>query len=151
MTTDPHYDNDIAKEVARVQYAVSPHNNLYHTAAIARHVYHTKNPGLDSSLLAIPPGDEWTPYIPHPVHEPFPIAMVNREPYVPPNHHDIYTPQNEAWLNGLWYAKKNVFIQSPTLNADPLLQELVEACERGVDLFIFICLGYNDAVRSIQF
>jgi len=150
MTADPHYDIDIASEVARIQFSVSPHSNLSRMEAITRHLNHTKNPGFTSSLLSIPPGDEWTPYIPHTVQEPFPIAMVNREPYGPPNHGDVYTPQNEAWLAGLRYAKKNVFIQSPTLNASPLLPAIIEACERGVDVFLFICLGYNDTVCLIQ-
>ncbi|OBT81149.1 hypothetical protein VE02_10056 [Pseudogymnoascus sp. 03VT05] len=71
--------------------------------------------------------------------------MVNRPPYGTPNNNDVYTPQNEAWLAGLRYAKKNVYIQSPTLNAEPILKEILNACERGVDVFAFICIGYNDA------
>lgn len=148
LTTDPHYDIDIAGEVARVQQSVSPNDKFTRLEVTAAHLNHTKNPNFSSSILEIPAGDEFTPYIPHAVHEPFPIAMVNRQPYGTPNNSDVYTPQNEAWLAGLRYAKKNVFIQSPTLNAEPILKEILSACERGVDVFAFICIGYNDAVRS---
>lgn len=148
LTTDPHYDIDIASEVARVQQSVSPSDNLTRLEATTAHLNHTKNKDFPSSIPAIPAGDEFTPYIPHAVHEPFPIAMVNRPPFGTPNNSDVYTPQNEAWLAGLRYAKKNVFIQSPTLNAEPILKEILNACERGVDVFAFICIGYNDAVRS---
>ncbi|KFY24031.1 hypothetical protein V493_05478 [Pseudogymnoascus sp. VKM F-4281 (FW-2241)] len=145
MTTDPHYDIDIAGEVARVQQSVSPNGNLTRLEATAAHLNHTKNTDFPSSIPEIPAGDEFTPYIPHAVHEPFPIAMVNRPPYGTPKNSDVYTPQNEAWLAGLRYAKKNVFIQSPTLNAEPILKGILNACERGVDVFAFICIGYNDA------
>ncbi|KFY02315.1 hypothetical protein O988_02207 [Pseudogymnoascus sp. VKM F-3808] len=145
LTTDPHYDIDIAGEVARVQQSVSPNDKLTRLEATAAHLNHTKNVDFPSSIADIPAGDEFTPYIPHEVHEPFPIAMVNRPPYGTPNNNDVYTPQNEAWLAGLRYAKKNVFIQSPTLNAEPILKEILNACERGVDVFAFICIGYNDA------
>ena len=148
LATDPHYDIDVAGEVARVQQSVSAHDNLTRLEAITAHLNHTKNPDFPSSIPEIPAGDEFTPYIPHAVHEPFPMAMVNRPPYGTPNNNDVYTPQNEAWLAGLRYAKKNVFIQSPTLNAEPILKEILNACERGVDVFAFICIGYNDAVRS---
>jgi phosphatidylserine/phosphatidylglycerophosphate/cardiolipin synthase-like enzyme len=148
LTTDPHYDIDIAGEVARVQQSVSPNDKLTRLEATAAHLNHTKNVDFPSSIADIPAGDEFTPYIPHEVHEPFPIAMVNRPPYGTPNNNDVYTPQNEAWLAGLRYANKNVFIQSPTLNAEPILKEILNACERGVDVFAFICVGYNDAVGS---
>ncbi|KAL5349104.1 hypothetical protein ACLOAV_005392 [Pseudogymnoascus australis] len=145
LTTDPHYDIDIAGEVTRVQQSVSPNDKLTRLEATTVHLNHTKNAEFPSSIPEIPSGDEFTPYIPHAVHEPFPIAMVNRPPYGTPNNSNVYTPQNEAWLAGLRYAKKNVYIQSPTLNAEPILKEILNACERGVDVFAFICIGYNDA------
>jgi phosphatidylserine/phosphatidylglycerophosphate/cardiolipin synthase-like enzyme len=85
------------------------------------------------------------PYILHDVSRPFPIALVNRQPHGPPNHNSVYNPQNQAWLSALRNAERNVFIQTPTLNAEPLLPEIIAACERGVDVFCYICLGYNDA------
>ncbi|ELR10669.1 hypothetical protein GMDG_04936 [Pseudogymnoascus destructans 20631-21] len=145
LSTDSHYDIDIAGEVARVQQSVSPNDNLTRLEATVAHLNHTKNKDFPPSIKEIPAGDEFTPYIPHAVHEPFPIAMVNRPPYGTPNNNDVFTPQNEAWLAGLRYAKKNVYIQSPTLNAEPILKEILNACERGVDVFAFICIGYNDA------
>ena len=147
-TDDPHYDVDIAGEVARVQTAVSPKNGETRIEAVTRHLNHTKNAGFKGNAPECEPEEEMTPYIPHPVHEPFPIAMVCREPYGTPNHSSVYNPQNEVWLSALRNAKKNVFIQSPTLNAEPLVPAIIEACERGIDLYCYICLGYNDTVRD---
>lgn len=149
-TDDPHYDEDIAGEVARVQTAVSPKNGETRVEAVTRHLNHTKNPGFKGNAPDCAPQEEMTPYIPHPVHEPFPIAMVCREPYGSPNHSSVYNPQNEVWLSALRNATKNVFIQSPTLNAEPLVPEIINACERGIDVYCYICLGYNDTVSSLN-
>jgi hypothetical protein len=143
---DPHYDVDIAGEVARVQAAFSPKPGETRMEAITRHLNHTTNKGFKGTAPECTPEEEMTPYIPHPVHEPFPIAMVCREPYGPPNHHSVYNPQNEVWLSALRNAKKNVFIQTPTLNAEPLIPAIIEACERGIDVYCYVCLGYNDTV-----
>ena len=143
---DPHYDDDIAGEVARVQTAVSAKPNETRAEAVTRHLNHTTNKGFKGTAPECAPNEEMTPYIPHPVHEPFPIAMVCREPYGPPNHHSVYNPQNEVWLSALRNATKNVFIQTPTLNAEPLVPAIIEACERGIDIYCYICLGYNDTV-----
>lgn len=150
-TDDPHYDVDIAGEVARVQTAVSPKSNETRVEAVTRHLNHTKNVGFAGNAPECEPHEEMTPYIPHPVHEPFPIAMVCREPFGIPNHSSVYNPQNEVWLSGLRNAKKNVFIQSPTLNAEPLVPAIIEACERGIDVYCYICLGYNDTVRPLPY
>ncbi|KAE8447727.1 hypothetical protein EG329_010534 [Mollisiaceae sp. DMI_Dod_QoI] len=143
-TDDPHYDSDIAGEVARVQTAVSPKPGETRVEAVTRHLNHTRNVGFKGNAPECEPSEEMTPYIPHPVHDPFPIAMVCREPYGNPTHNSVYNPQNEVWLSALRNATKNVFIQSPTLNAEPLIPEIIEACERGVDVYCYICLGYND-------
>ncbi|KAI6715045.1 hypothetical protein JHW43_002411 [Diplocarpon mali] len=143
-TEDPHYDVDIAGEVARVQTTFSPKDNETRMEAVTRHLNHTKNVGFPGNAPDCEPCEEMTPYITHPVHEPFPIAMVCREPYGTPNHDSVYNPQNEVWLSALRNANKNVFMQSPTLNAEPLVPAIIEACERGIDVYCYICLGYND-------
>ncbi|KAK0636479.1 hypothetical protein B0T17DRAFT_605208 [Bombardia bombarda] len=143
---DSHYDDDIAGEVARVQTAVSPKPGETRMQAVTRLLNHTVNKDFTGDVAPdCLPGEEMTPYIPHPVHEPFPMALVNRNPYGPPNHKSVSNPQNAAWLSALRNAKKNVFIQTPTLNAEPLLPAIREACENGVDVYCYVCLGYNDA------
>ncbi|KAK7035732.1 hypothetical protein R3P38DRAFT_2908777 [Favolaschia claudopus] len=141
---DPHYDVDIAGEIARIQTSVSPKDGETRMEAVTNHLNHTKNPGFKGTAPDRGPGEEMTPYIAHPTTDPFPIAMVCREPHGTPDHDDVYNPQNEVWLSALRNAKKNVFIQSPTLNAAPLVPAIIEACERGIDVFCYICLGYND-------
>ncbi|KAF7294769.1 hypothetical protein MIND_01014400 [Mycena indigotica] len=143
-TNDPHYDVDIAGEIARVQTAVSPKPSLTRMEAVTAHLNHTKNPGFKGTAPDRGPGEEFTPYLAHPTRDPFPIALVCRAPYGTPNHESVCNPQNEVWLSALRNAKKNVFIQSPTLNAAPLVPAIIDACERGVDVFCYICLGYND-------
>lgn len=104
-TDDPHYDVDIAGEVARVQSAVSPKASETRVEAITRHLNHTKNLGFKGNAPEPAPEEEMTPLIPIPAHEPFPIAMVCREPYGPPNNKSVYQPQNEVWLSALRNAK----------------------------------------------
>ncbi|KAG9238503.1 hypothetical protein BJ875DRAFT_40619 [Amylocarpus encephaloides] len=148
-TEDPHYDKDIAGEISRVQTAVSPNPTETRVQSVTRHLNHTKNVGFTGNASECEPHHEMAPYIPHPVQEHFPIAMVCREPYGTPNHQSVYNPQNEVWLSALRNAKNNVFIQSPTLNAEPLVPAIIEACERGIDVYCYICLGYNDTVSLI--
>ncbi|OAA66761.1 IQ calmodulin-binding motif protein [Niveomyces insectorum RCEF 264] len=142
---DPQYDADIAGEVARVQASVLPKPGETQLEAITRLLNHSVNHLKGEALPDPTEGDEMTPYIPCAAHEPFPIAMVNRPPYGPPTHYSVVQPQNAAWLSALRNARKNVFIQTPTLNAEPLIPAIREACERGLDVICYICLGYNDA------
>jgi len=44
----------------------------------------------------------------------------------------------------------NVFIQTPNLNAEPLLPALLEAVRRGIDVYYYVCLGYNDSVSHVS-
>ncbi|GAP92802.1 putative iq calmodulin-binding motif protein [Rosellinia necatrix] len=144
-TDDPHYDNDLASEVSRVQAAVSAKPDETAMQAVTRHLNHSLNVGYPGDAPDCDPADEMTPYVPHPAHEPFPIALVNRAPYGRLNHKSTTNPQNAAWLSALRNAQRNVFIQTPTLNAQPLIPAIVAACERGVDVYCYVCLGYNDA------
>ncbi|KAI1096053.1 IQ calmodulin-binding motif protein [Rostrohypoxylon terebratum] len=142
---DPHYDINLAEEIQRVQASISLKPGETQMRAITRHLNHTVNKGFEGNAPECEPRDEMTPYIPHPAHEPFPMALVCRPPYGPPNHASVSNPQNAAWLSALRNAQKNVFIQSPTLNAEPLIPAIVEACERGIDVYCYVCLGYNDS------
>lgn len=143
-TDNSHWDLDIAGEVLRVQAAVSAKGNESTMQAVNRHLNNTINTGFSYDAPECAPEDDMTPYIPHQSHSPFPMALVNRAPYGPPNHKSVVMPQNAAWLSALRNAKRNVFIQSPTLNAAPLVPAIIEACERGIDVYCYICLGYND-------
>ncbi|KAI2777086.1 hypothetical protein F4815DRAFT_502595 [Daldinia loculata] len=141
----PHYDEDLAGEIRRIQASVSQKPGETRMQAVSRHLNHTVNERFEGTAPECDPRDEMTPYIPHPIHEPFPMALVCRAPYGQPNHSSVSNPQNAAWLSALRNAQKNVFIQSPTLNAEPLIPAIAEACERGVDVYCYICLGYNDS------
>ncbi|WWC94525.1 hypothetical protein V866_001371 [Kwoniella sp. B9012] len=95
--------------------------------------------------------DEFKPHVVHKPHDPFPIAMTCRKPHGFPGHHDIRNPQNAAWLAGFRYAQKKVFVQTPTLNARPIVRAVKQACRRGVDVVLLLDLGFNDKGESIPF
>jgi len=54
--------------------------------------------------------EDFSPHIIHAPHDPFPIAMVNRKPRGSIEYTDVNNPQDIAWLAGLHYAKKKVFM-----------------------------------------
>ncbi|KAL8281193.1 hypothetical protein RQP46_006551 [Phenoliferia psychrophenolica] len=104
----------------------------------------------DESLI-----DDFKPHMIHKAHKPFPIAMVNRGPHGSPGHQDIRVAQDAAWLAGFRYANDNVFIQTPTLNAKPIVRAIIEACtsggrnKTGLEVTLFLDLGFNDKGESI--
>ncbi|GAA5992282.1 hypothetical protein JCM11641_001161 [Rhodosporidiobolus odoratus] len=100
---------------------------------------------------------DFKPHMLHKEHKPFSMALVNRRPHGSPGHNDLRCPQDAAWLAALRYAEKNVFIQTPTLNARPLVRGIIEACSKGgrngqgIPITLFLCLGFNDKGESIPF
>ncbi|KAK5654513.1 hypothetical protein OQA88_7142 [Cercophora sp. LCS_1] len=120
--------------------------SLTHMDEVTSLLNYPTNPSFTGSRAPeCPSRSQMTPSVIHPPHAPFPIAMVNRKSYGTPGHSSLCTPQNAAWLSALRHAKAFVFIQSPTLNASPLIPAIKDACERGIDVICWICLGYNDA------
>ncbi|BGP55664.1 hypothetical protein JCM8202v2_003269 [Rhodotorula sphaerocarpa] len=100
---------------------------------------------------------DFKPHMLHKAHPPCPIALVNRRPHGSPGHMDIRCPQAAAWLSALKYAQKNVFIQTPTLNAAPIVRGIISACSSGgpdrsgIEVTLFLGLGFNDKGESIPF
>jgi hypothetical protein len=95
--------------------------------------------------------DNFRPHVIHAPHKPFPVAMACRRPQGMPGHQDIRNPQNAAWLAGCRYAQRQVFIQTPTLNARPIVRAIKQACRRGVEVVLLLDLGFNDKGESIPF
>ncbi|CEH16144.1 MITOCHONDRIAL CARDIOLIPIN HYDROLASE [Ceraceosorus bombacis] len=94
---------------------------------------------------------DFNPFIFHKPHAPVPMALVNRRPHGTPGHNDIRNAQDAAWLAGFRYAKRHVFIQSPTLNATPIKHAILHACRRGVRVELWLGLGFNDKSESMPF
>ncbi|CAF3002949.1 unnamed protein product [Rotaria sp. Silwood2] len=92
--------------------------------------------------------DDFSPFIFHQKHKPFPIALVNRLPYGKPGHIDTANPQDAAWMGAFRYAKKTIFIQSPTLNATPAINGIISACRRGIIVRLWLGLGFNDLTEG---
>ncbi|KAL2433945.1 hypothetical protein ABEF94_013456 [Exophiala dermatitidis] len=148
---DPHYDPDIRSEVLRAVATLNPRAGERRIDAITRLLNTTIQPDTKGSAPDIGPSDSMTPLIPIPPHEPFPVAMVCREPWGAPNKQSLHTPQNEAFISALRHASRSVFIQTPDLNAEALLPEIVNVCRRGVNVTYYYCLGYNDAGELLPF
>lgn len=140
---NPHYDDDIAGEITRVQAMYSPQEGESRVQAINRHLNNTSKSNASPSVSDIQPGDEFTPYIAHPP-ELVPMALVSRRPHGPVSNSDAFVPQNEAFLSLIRNAKSSIFIQTPDLNATHLLPAITAAVKRGVDVTYYVCLGYND-------
>ncbi|EXJ82193.1 hypothetical protein A1O3_06006 [Capronia epimyces CBS 606.96] len=148
---DPHYDPDIRSEVLRAVASLGPRQGERRIDAITRLLNTTIQPNTKGSAPELEPSDFMTPLIPIPRHDPFPIAMVCREPWGAPSKKSLHTPQNEAFMSALRHATKSVFIQTPNLNAEALLPEILKACRRGVNVTYYYCLGYNDAGELLPF
>ncbi|KAK6516126.1 hypothetical protein TWF506_006036 [Arthrobotrys conoides] len=73
-----------------------------------------------------------------------PMVLAPRAPYASFGNVSLNTPQNAAWLSAIYFAKFKIFIQTPDLNAPPVITALLEAVKRGVEVSIVLCLGYND-------
>lgn len=94
---------------------------------------------------------DFNPYIFHLPHQPVPMALVNRRPHGTPGHSDIRNAQDAAWLAGFRYAKKHIFLQSPTLNATPIKHAVLHAVRRHVRVELWLGLGFNDKSESMPF
>lgn len=62
-----------------------------------------------------------------------------------PGNSNYPVPQNAAWLTAINNAERTIFLQTPNLNAEPLLEPLLNAIRRGVLVTAYVTLGYNDA------
>lgn len=94
---------------------------------------------------------QFNPFIFHTPHSPVPMALVNRRPHGTPGHSDIRNPQDAAWLAGFRYAKKHIFLQTPTLNATPIKHAILHAARRQVRIEVYLGLGFNDKSESMPF
>ncbi|KAL5511953.1 hypothetical protein ACEPAH_5172 [Sanghuangporus vaninii] len=138
-------------EVLRSEADSSSSGRRSRAEAITKHLNGHKSKVLgtvedDDSL------DDFQPHIIHSPHDPVPIAMVNRLPKGTPGHESARNiPQNVAWLSLLKNARKSVFIQTPTFNASPIIPATVDTCRRGVEVTLYLDLGFNDLGEMIPF
>jgi len=146
---DPHYDDDLAGEIRRMQscYAAKPGETRLQAANRLLNLA-VKNP-IPASGPEIPDGAEMTPYLSTSTAEPVPMALVSRPAYGPFDSKSVRVPQNEAWLSLIRHARQSIFIQTPDLNAAPLMEALAQALRRGVEVTYYVCFGYNDLGEMI--
>ncbi|KAI9683660.1 MAG: hypothetical protein M1829_004965 [Trizodia sp. TS-e1964] len=151
-SADEHYDPNISAEIARIQSGISAMPGESRISAVTRYL---NTPAVLKGTVGdapeYPPEEQMTPYIPHPTHAPFPMALVNRKPSGALNHSSVHVPQNEAWLSAIRNCQKSIFIQTPNMNAEPLIPALLEAARRGVQVTCYTCMGYNDTGELLPF
>ncbi|KAJ4485871.1 IQ calmodulin-binding motif protein [Lentinula aciculospora] len=168
----PHYDSTIAGEIRRIQASYAPKPGESHLQAVSRHFNVTAAQKADGGVQPTAPepsedslvsSSEMTPYIPLPssafpgggtAPTPIPMLIASRAPLGSPTFsipHAVRYPQNVAFLEAIRGATKSIFIQTPNLNAEPLLPELVKAVRRGVEVEVWVCLGYNDAGELLPY
>lgn len=95
-TDDQHYDSDIGQEAQRVNGMVEPREGESRTQAVTRHLsmlsyeqFSIQTDMTDTTTQPNTTGDAsdadheppMRPYVAMPPHKPFPIAVVNREPF----------------------------------------------------------------------
>ncbi|KAJ5189160.1 MmgE/PrpD [Penicillium cf. griseofulvum] len=150
-TESPHYDQDFEQEARRVNGCIHPQGDETRTEAVSRHLNTTIQFDTTGDAPEIDQDNMFNPYMILPHHEPFAMAVVNREPYGSPNHSNVYTPQNSAWLSAINNAQHSILIQTPNMNAEPLIEPLIDAVCRGIVVSCYLCLGYNDAGELLPF
>ncbi|KAL4932198.1 IQ calmodulin-binding motif protein [Aspergillus undulatus] len=148
---EERYDPDIKAETRRMNGLLNPRNGESRTNPVTRLLNHTKQPSTTGDAPDEDQESQMEPYILHQQHKPFPMALVNREPYGSPDHTSTIVPQNTAWLAAIDNAEHSIFIQTPNMNAEPLLEPLLDAVRRGVVVTCYLCLGYNDAGQLLPF
>ncbi|KAH7093761.1 phospholipase D active site motif protein [Paraphoma chrysanthemicola] len=141
---DPHYDPDIASEIRRLFSNLKAAPGESPIDPVTRHLNLSMKQTTPSTVPALD-SVSFSPFIPHPPHAPFPMALVNRAPYGAPTNTSLIVPQNLAWLSAIRHAQHTIFIQTPNLNARPLLPAILSAVRRGVEVKYYVCLGYNDS------
>ena len=149
MPGDAHYDADLRGEITRMQSGYSMKDGETRLQAANRQLNLACKNKIGPSGPEIEEGQEMTPYIETMTPSPVPMALVSRPPYGAPIRHNLNVPQNEAWLSCIRNAKRSIFIQTPDLNAEPLIPTLKDALKRGVELTYYVCFGYNDAGEII--
>ncbi|KAF4502620.1 IQ calmodulin-binding motif [Fusarium agapanthi] len=146
----PHYDDDIEGEVKRMQSCYALKEGESRLQAANRQLNLAVEHPIEPTGPEIDAGDEMTPYISTIGDgKSVPMALVSRPPYGAIDSKSVHVPQNEAWLSLIRNAKHNIFIQTPDLNAAPLIPALKEALKRGVEVTYYVCFGYNDPGEMI--
>ncbi|PCH40494.1 phospholipase D/nuclease [Wolfiporia cocos MD-104 SS10] len=95
--------------------------------------------------------EDYTPHTLHAPHDEVPMALVNRRPYGKPGNDEkaLLNPQASAWLAAIKYARKCVFIQTPTFSAPPVVDAVLGAVRRGVECILYVDVGFNDGGEAL--
>lgn len=145
MPYHPSYDGTMSDEINRMRSVLRPlEPSEPRVNAIARHLNKPTGLSIEATASDRDNNLNFFPFIPLPSTKPVPMAMCSRKPYANINTDSVFVPQNEAFLSLVRNAKKSIFIQTPDLNAKPLLPALISAVKRGIEVTYYVCLGYND-------
>jgi len=145
------YDIDYVTEKKNNEEGLHEGTETSRIAAITKHLNTTLQPDTKATLPDGVDMEDFAPHIIHAPHDPFPIAMVNRRPRGAIEYTDVNNPQDMAWLAGFHYAERKVFIQTPTFNAAAVVEATLAAVRRGIEVTLYMDLGYNDGGEALPF
>lgn len=134
MPSDPHYDDTVGEEIDRMRCTLAPRGDEKHVDVVCRHLNAPTKISISPTASEKPSDLHFFPFIPVQATEPVPMAMCSRKPYASMDNGNGFVPQNEAFLSLIRNAKKSIFIQTPDLNAKPLLAALLTAVRFGVEV-----------------
>lgn len=79
------------------------------------------------------------------------MALVNRSPWGKPGNDEraLMCPQAAAWLAALKHAREKVFIQTPTFSAAPVVDGVLAAVRRGIEVTLYVDVGFNDGGEAL--
>jgi len=145
------YDVDYVTEKKNNEQGLHEETRDGKLLAITKHLNTNLQPDTKATLPDGVDMEDFSPHIIHAPHDPFPIAMVNRKPRGSIEYTDVNNPQDTAWLAGLHYAEKKVFIQTPTFNAAAVVEATLAAIRKGKEITLFLDLGFNDGGEALPF
>ncbi|KIJ62552.1 hypothetical protein HYDPIDRAFT_114197 [Hydnomerulius pinastri MD-312] len=121
---------------------------------ITEHLNAGDQPNTHATIEYQPPSSpskEYSPHILHAPHDECPMVLVNRAPNGKPGNpaSGTHNAQAAAWLAGLKYAKKSVFMQTPTFNAVPVVEGVLDAVRRGIECTLYVDVGFNDGGEAL--
>ena len=79
------------------------------------------------------------------------MVLVNRPPWGKPGNDEraLLCPQAAAWLAALKHAREKVFIQTPTFSAAPVVDGVLSAVRRGIEVTLYVDVGFNDGGEAL--
>lgn len=161
-----HQNSPADAQRGMLESLLFPEGGLGKIFAVTKRLNTTLQPDTKATYEGHEEMSDFVPHIVHAPHRPFPIALMNRKPRGSLDYTDTNNPQDAAWLGGMRWAQKSIFIQTPTFNclfsiseyistglisstAPPAVEGVLAAVRRGVEVTLYLDIGFNDAAEKL--